>query len=201
MYQRITKITLIACFALLPLGCGGGGDGTADESVSEAEAMADALDEQTEVAEKQSEIEALTQAAKAARTEADRLASSGLTPVTPEDMVRGKKMKSGGMLQTTLKAGVVAEQKLNMIQWRQALDLYAAMNNLDYPKTHEEFMEKVIEANGITLEPLLEPYEYIYNPEESDLNKRVKQEAIGAAEEAAQAAEAALAEAQAAVKE
>ena len=56
--------------------------------------------------------------------------------------------------------------------------------------------KRSLATNGITLEPLLEPYEYIYNPEVTDLNKRVKQEAIDAAEQAAQAAEAALAAAQ-----
>ena len=99
---------------------------------------------QTEVAEVQSEIDTLTEAAKTARAEADRLAGEGLSSVTPADMTRGKKMKSGGMLQTTLKAGIVAEQKMIMIQVQQALAIYTATNNLDPPETHEEFMEKVI---------------------------------------------------------
>lgn len=201
MYQRITKMMLVASLALLPLGCGGGGDDAADQSLSEMEAMADELDVQTEVAEVQSEIDTLTEAANTARAEADRLAGEGLTSITPNDMTRGKKMKSGGMLQTNLKAGIAAQQKLNMYEWQHNLAIYTAINNLDPPKTHEEFMEKVIKANGTELEPLMEPYEYIYNVEETDLNKRVKQEAIDAAEQAAQAAEAALAAAQATAQE
>jgi hypothetical protein len=67
-----------------------------------------------------------------------------------------------------------------------ALQLYNAEHG-KYPKTHEEFMEKIIKANEIKL-PELEPgYEYIYDTTDNVLKKRPieggEAEAIGAESE------------------
>ncbi len=136
-------------------------------------------------------LEILKNAAESARARADKLASEKPSNVTPDDMVRGKKIDTTGPLSSPIKAGIKAEQTLNTYQWQQALQIYTAQNNLDYPESHEEFMEKVIQANGIVLEELLEPYEYLYIPEVNNLQKQVKQSAIDEAEAAAKKAEAA----------
>ncbi len=177
----------IAFVCLAAIGCGG-----ADESAKsndDFEALMRQQDAQRAEKEQQDDLAALKQAAEAARAKADQLAAEAPSNVTPDDMVRGKKIDTSGIISTPIKAGIKAEQTLNTYQWQQALQLYAASNNLDYPETHEEFMEKVIGANGIVLEKLLEPYEYRYIPEVNNLQKSVKQSAIDEAEAAAKKAE------------
>lgn len=194
---------IAAPFLCLPLlvGCGGSDPGTGEtDAMAELLEQADQLDEIVEAEETRSEIDALTAAAAEARAEADRLAAIEPSDVSNEDMKRGKKIKSSGLLSSSLKAGQEAKNELNILQWQQALQIYTATNNLDPPASEEEFMEKVIEANGITLEPLIEPYEYWYDVEAVALKKRVKQEVIDAAQAAADEAEAALAAAKAAAE-
>jgi len=54
------------------------------------------------------------------------------------------------------------------IQIKQALDLYKASTG-SHPKTHEEFMEKVINANGIKLPELPAGQKYVFDPEQAQL--------------------------------
>lgn len=174
------------------VGCGGGSDSGGGSSL---DAMADALNEQVDLDVQADKDQAATDARAEAdrlQAEADALGSGGATEVTLDDMKRGKKLKGKGYLQTVLRGGIRAEQKLNMATVTHALNLFWGFEGR-YPKSHEEFMEKVIKFNNITLEPLEEPYEYQYNPEDHELYKVVKQEAIDAAKAEAEAKEKAAA--------
>jgi hypothetical protein len=50
------------------------------------------------------------------------------------------------------------------IQIPQALNLYKAQHDNQGPKTHEEFMEKIIKANQIKLPQLPSGARYLYDP-------------------------------------
>lgn len=105
------------------------------------------------------------------QAERERLMNEAPSPVTIEDMKRGKKITGSGILRTPIKAGIKAEQRIGLMAVEHALNLYMASEG-DYPKSHEEFMEKIVEANQIKLEPLNGPYEYWYNAEAHQLYKR-----------------------------
>ena len=49
------------------------------------------------------------------------------------------------------------------IQVKHALDLFEAYEGYA-PKSHEEFMEKIIKANNISLPELPEGHKYVYDP-------------------------------------
>jgi len=74
----------------------------------------------------------------------------------------------GGMGTTALSTYVRVQEKLEFQQVDKALTLYKATNG-ELPKTHEEFMEKVIKANQIVLPKLQEGDKYIYDPEKGQL--------------------------------
>lgn len=174
------------------VGCGGGSDSSGGSSL---DAMAEALEEQAGIDAQTKKDNAAAEARSEAdqlQAEADRLDNKTPTKVTVDDMKRGQRLKGGGYLNTVVRGGIRAEQKLNMHQVTSATNLFYG-HNLRFPESHEEFMEKVIEYNGIKLEPLEEPYEYRYNPEDHQLYKVVKQEAIDAAKAEAEAKEAAAA--------
>lgn len=200
---------LAACLIACPLwiGCGGGAptsdlDALAEQMDSQSapaddlDALAEQNDVQSAAEVAKENLETLKQAAETARAAADGLANEGPTELTIEDMKRGKKITSVDPLSTPIRAGIRAEQKLSMYAWQQSLQIYAATHDFDYPESHEAFMTEIIEANGIKLETLLEPYEYWYSTEEETLRKRVKPSAIETAEQEAQTAEAAYAAAQ-----
>lgn len=171
------------------LGCGGGDagpdldsmTGLLDEKVAEEKAAVVA----EETATKQAEVDALV-------AEADRLENEAPTEVTFNDMQRGQKLKGGGMLSTTLRGGIAAEQKLGLATVEHATNIFYGLEGR-FPNDHDEFMERVIEFNEIKLEPLLPPYEYWYDAETNTLMKRPSQEAIDEARKAADDAKAAMA--------
>ncbi len=183
------RFLLIALSVVSLTGCGGSSSSGGKSSL---DAMAEKLN-QGAVQEKQAAKEKVAADAQATAdakaAEAERLSTQGGTEVTTDDMQRGSKMTRGGYLQTTLKGGIRAEQKLNLYTVQHAMNLYYGEHG-NYPKSHEEFMEKIIDYNGIVLEPLQEPYEYYYNAEDGELYKVAKQEAVEAAQAEAAAAQA-----------
>jgi hypothetical protein len=190
-FIRVHSRLLLAALSVVSLaGCGGSNSGGGKSSL---DAMAEKLNQKSVEDKQAAKVKAAGDAQAAAdakAAEAARLANQGGSEVRPEDMQRGSKMVQGGYMQTVLKGGIRAEQRLNLITVQHAMDLYAASNDGNYPKSHEEFMEKIIEANGIELEPLQEPYEYYYNAEDQQLYKVAKQEAVDAANAEAAAAQA-----------
>lgn len=190
--RAYSRFLFVALAVVSLAGCGGSNSSGQKSSL---DAMAEKLN-QGAAQEKQAAKEKVATDAQAVAdakaAQAAQMASQAGSEVRPEDMKRGSKMVQGGYLQTVLKGGIRAEQKLNLYTIDHAMNLYAASNDGKYPKDHEEFMEKIIEANSIELEPLQEPYEYYYNAEDGQLYKVVKPEAIEA-----QKAEAAAAQAEA----
>jgi hypothetical protein len=189
--RAYSRLLFVALAVVSLAGCGGSSSNSGQKS--SLDAMAEKLN-QGAAQEKQAAKEKVATDAQAVAdakaAQAAQMASQTGSEVRPEDMKRGSHMVHGGYLQTVLKGGIRAEQKLNLYTIDHAMNLYAASNDGKYPKDHEEFMEKIIEANSIELEPLQEPYEYFYNAEDGQLYKVVKPEAIEAQEAEAAAAQA-----------
>ncbi|MGL4514283.1 MAG: hypothetical protein ACRCT8_14440 [Lacipirellulaceae bacterium] len=184
----LTVLAVAAC-----VGCGGAPAPTSDleaaaaameqgatdaaaKAQADLAAQAAALEQQAIDAKAKAEADALA-AQKAA---AAKLASEGPTELTIDDFQRGDKIKGGDYLAVTVRGGIRAEQKIKLATVTHALALYNATEGRG-PKSHEEFMEKVVKFNQIELEPLQEPYEYWFNAEEQLLMKRVKPEVLSAA--------------------
>ncbi|NLS91855.1 MAG: hypothetical protein GXX96_06700 [Planctomycetaceae bacterium] len=82
--------------------------------------------------------------------------------------VTGRGNYGGGFGTTALSTRVRVQEKLEFLQVDQALNLYKASTGA-LPKTHEEFMEKIIKANQINLPQLQPGDKYIYDPEKGQL--------------------------------
>ncbi|MEO0531246.1 MAG: hypothetical protein AAF266_11830 [Planctomycetota bacterium] len=180
--------SLSAVVLAAAIGCGSSQE---DSSSNDFDAVAEMLEQQAEIDQANAEAKAAAEAQAAADAKAAaarKLAEEGASEIRTDDMVRGSRMTRGGALQTVLKSGIRGQQKLNMMTYDYALKLFEAENGRR-PNSHEEFMEKIIRFNNITLEPLQEPYEYWYDADEGQLYKRVKPEAIEAANAEAEAAQ------------
>ncbi len=96
--------------------------------------------------------------------------------VKAEAGVTGRGDYGGGLGTKALSTYVRVQEKVEFLQVDQALNLYKATNG-ELPKSHDEFMEKVIKPNQINLPKLQEGDKYIYDPEEGKLmvEKKVKQ--------------------------
>ena len=102
---------------------------------------------------------------------------------TANDPKRGKRSRGvGGYAGAVFGARFWAEHQMIINNIKHALDLYNAEHG-NYPKTHEEFMEKIIDANQIALPELDEGQEYIYDPEDHTLKFRAVQPSEEPAEE------------------
>ncbi len=89
--------------------------------------------------------------------------------VTANDPTKGKKSRqAGGYLGAVGHARFHAEHKMIFISIEHALNLYWATEG-NYPKTHDEFMTKIIKFNQIQLPELDPGVEYIYDPEDHKL--------------------------------
>jgi hypothetical protein len=91
-------------------------------------------------------------------------------PVDPDDPIRGRRSKrAGGSLGATAHARFWAEHKIIYDQVKSNLGLYMATEgNLDFPKSNEEFFEKIVKGYQMKL-PELEPHhEYVYVPERAE---------------------------------
>jgi hypothetical protein len=97
-------------------------------------------------------------------------------PVDPDDPIKGRRSKrAGGHLGAAAHARFWGEHKIIYDQVKSNMMLYmATTGNLDYPKSNEEFMEKVIKGYQMKL-PELEPHhEYIYVPEQYDRGLQIR---------------------------
>jgi len=89
--------------------------------------------------------------------------------VTANDPTKGKKSRqAGGYLGAVGHSRFYAEHKLIFTSIEHALNLYWATEG-NYPKTHDEFMKKIVDFNKIQLPELDEGVEYIYDPEDHKL--------------------------------
>ncbi len=83
---------------------------------------------------------------------------------------KGQSLKNDtGIVVEPVKQLIRFEQKAVFgISIKQALELYKGEHGF-YPKTHEEFMDKVIKFNNISLPELPAGQRYIYDPEQAQL--------------------------------
>jgi hypothetical protein len=97
-------------------------------------------------------------------------------PVDPDDPIKGRRSKTaGGALGAAAHARFWGEHKIIYDRVKENLMLYmSTTGNLDFPKSNEEFMEKVIKGYQMTL-PELEPqHEYIYDPEHPEVGLQIR---------------------------
>ena len=82
----------------------------------------------------------------------------------------GKKGRNygGGIVSSAVRARFVAPQTVQFARVKQAIQAYKAMHGY-LPKTHEVFMEEVIEANSLQLPELPEGERYVYDPDKGEL--------------------------------
>ena len=73
-----------------------------------------------------------------------------------------------GFLRTPAKALFTSKQKLAFMSIQHAVNLYDAEHGFK-PKTHEEFMDKIIDFNGIELPELPEGQTYVWDGEAGEL--------------------------------
>ncbi len=73
-----------------------------------------------------------------------------------------------GFLRTPAKALFTAKQKIAFMSVEHALNLYKAEHDA-VPKTHDEFMDKIVKFNNIQLPELPEGQKYIWDPEQGEL--------------------------------
>ena len=86
-----------------------------------------------------------------------------------KDAKKGKlSRQAGGSLGALGNARFYAEHEMVINSYTHALNLFWGMEGR-YPKTHEEFMEKIIKANNLKLPELEAGDEYIYDPEDHKL--------------------------------
>jgi hypothetical protein len=88
--------------------------------------------------------------------------------------VTGRGNYGGGMGTASLSALVRVQEKVEFQQVEYALKLYKAQHG-ELPKSHEEFMDKIIKFNNIKLPELQPGDEYLYDPDEGELFVRSKQ--------------------------
>jgi hypothetical protein len=89
--------------------------------------------------------------------------------VTALDPKKGKlSREAGGYLGATMAARVYAENAMIFNNMNYAVKLYQAETG-EYPKSHDEFMDKIIGANQIALPELDPGVEYIYDPADHKL--------------------------------
>ena len=82
------------------------------------------------------------------------------------DAIQGRRSKAaGGYLGAVGNANFYARHQMVINSITEALALYNAEHG-DWPKSHEEFMDKIIKFNNIQLPKLDDPVEYIFVPED-----------------------------------
>jgi hypothetical protein len=75
----------------------------------------------------------------------------------------------GGLITTPVSTYFRAQERIEFARIKHDLDLYKAANDNKGPRTHEEFMEKIIKPAAIRL-PTLPPGErFVYMPDKEEL--------------------------------
>jgi hypothetical protein len=82
--------------------------------------------------------------------------------------VKGRSLQGGGYLSATFAARFQAEQRLIFGQIEHAMNLYEAEHG-EKPKSHDEFMARIIGFNQIQLPKLPEGDRYVYDPQRGEL--------------------------------
>jgi hypothetical protein len=77
----------------------------------------------------------------------------------------------GGIVTEPIRARFRAEERMALNSVDHAMNLFKAANDR-LPESHEEFMEKIIQFNNITLPPLPPGEEYWFDAEKGELMVR-----------------------------
>jgi hypothetical protein len=177
-FPRNLALLALLLAALVSFGCSpstdtGGG--------SEMENLAQRLDQQ-KPAEPAAEPTPPPVAATPPAPESDTTAAEPAEPpqpqyteareVTARDPRKGRVFHNQpGYLNAVFSARFIAENQMTFNKVTHAVDLYEATNGHN-PKSHEEFMSEIIEANYIQLPELVDDYEYWYDAEDGVLKMR-----------------------------
>ncbi len=101
-----------------------------------------------------------------ANAKVDVVVEAEPTVVGIDDFQKGKRLRDSQYgMSRAMAVRFTAEQKYILINKNHALQLYNAEHG-NYPKTHEEFMAKIIQFNKLQLPELGPGYEYLYKPED-----------------------------------
>lgn len=100
----------------------------------------------------------------------DDVETDGDVERTVAEVGVGKKGRNygGGIISEPIRALHRTEQRLQLTQVTQALQMYKATNG-HLPKSHEIFWKDIIEANSMQLPELPEGERYVYDPEKGEL--------------------------------
>ncbi len=82
---------------------------------------------------------------------------------------KSQNIKGSGYLPTLARTPHRVKESLNLSQATQALNFFKAMNEGRGPKTHEEYMKKVIKENDLKLPKLPKGQRYRYDPDTEEL--------------------------------
>ena len=82
--------------------------------------------------------------------------------------VRGDKIQSGGLYTTPAKAYFQVRERLTFLQVDQAIQFFRGAEGR-LPQSHDEFMQKVIQANQIQLPELPAGSRYVWDPQKGEL--------------------------------
>lgn len=105
-------------------------------------------------------------------------------PAAPERVEMSKPVNSStgtGYLGGIASGYRHARERIEDLPVQQAIQFFWASEGR-YPKSHEEFMEKVIKANQMTLPEIEEGYKYEYDPEDHIVYKVLIEEEAASAE-------------------
>lgn len=98
-------------------------------------------------------------------------AGEAATVQTKADVGVGKRGRNlgQGIVATPIAAYFAAKEQIAFrVQIPEAMKLYKATNGYA-PKSHEEFMKEIIQANNIPLPELPTGHRYLYNPQQEEL--------------------------------
>lgn len=161
--RYVTRSLLLLPFIVGFAGCNSSSDSGAGGG-SSMDQMAAQIDAQQ--AERKNE-EARAAAEKQAQEAAAAQAPPEIQAVTARSPKRGKSLEGGGYLSVVAGTRFWAEHQLILDNILHAMQLYNAEHGR-YPKTQEEFMERIIKPNepATRLPELPEGWEYFYDPAE-----------------------------------
>ena len=77
----------------------------------------------------------------------------------------------GGFVTEPVRQYFLTQHRIAFLQVENAVKMFKGVNGR-MPNSHEEYMEKIIEENGITLPELQNGEEYFYDPEKGELMVR-----------------------------
>jgi hypothetical protein len=96
---------------------------------------------------------------------------SQLATVGPQDARRGSTITGGGIITEPLKQYFQIQHRLVYINIQHAEQLYKGEHGR-MPRTHDEYMQEIIERNEIALPELDAGWDYYYDAESEELMRR-----------------------------